>query len=395
MQLIQSKFEELYGDVNPGGSGLGSNTSFSSRMDFGGPRNLGNEPIMKVQVAAPLQEPYWRWESKDIYASNGWESLADEVFEQDVTKPDLPVTNRIVRRPVKQLFTNLRPRQDMLFYAPDVVSSNIEMWVRQIRLPDGSIQVTTLQPLLRLDEGDQYEMTSMQVAATEADLRAASVRTSSTIETIYLQLPSSVTPRTRQLAIDITAGLNNDYDKAIAIRDYLRTNIRYNDQIAAPPSGVDPVDYLLFELGEGYCDYYATAMAVLLRSVGVPSRISRGYASGSYAPHPSGSYGTYTVLEKDAHSWPEVYFEGHGWVIFEPTSAYNTINRESGETADAEPTAELATPTSERTKTPTPSPEKADPANPEVAASLGNVADLLCISKYPQFALYLALILSH
>ena len=103
--------------------------------------------------------------------------------------------------------------------------------------------------------------------------------------------------------------------RLLAIEAYLRT-ISYTLDVPAPPLDRDVADYFLFDLRRGYCDYFATAMVVLARSVGIPARLVTGYASGGYDVISA----QFVVLEKDAHSWVEVYFPSYGWVEFEPTS---------------------------------------------------------------------------
>jgi hypothetical protein len=137
----------------------------------------------------------------------------------------------------------------------------------------------------------------------------------------YLQLPDTITPRTIARADEIVraAGATNPYDIAVAFEEYLRT-LPYNERISAPPAGFEPVDYFLFDLRQGFCDYYASAMVVMLRSQGVPARWVRGYAGGVFDPE----RGAYAVRENVAHTWPEVYFPGFGWERFEPTPAAYT-----------------------------------------------------------------------
>ena len=100
------------------------------------------------------------------------------------------------------------------------------------------------------------------------------------------------------------------------MESYLR-RFPYTLDIPAPPPGVDVVDYFLFDLQQGYCDYYAASMVVLARSLGLPARLAVGYAAGAYDPVRE----RFTVVEADAHSWPELYFAGFGWIPFEPTAA--------------------------------------------------------------------------
>jgi hypothetical protein len=138
----------------------------------------------------------------------------------------------------------------------------------------------------------------------------------------YLQLPDGLPDRVLVLARGLTATGPTPYDRALAIRDYLR-RFPYTLDLPAPPPGRDVVDYFLFDLQRGYCDYFATAMVVLARAAGVPARLAVGYASGLYDPLAA----HYVVTEANAHAWVEVYFPGYGWVEFEPTAGYPAIDR--------------------------------------------------------------------
>jgi hypothetical protein len=93
--------------------------------------------------------------------------------------------------------------------------------------------------------------------------------------------------------------------------------------VPPPPTDQDIADYFLFDLKKGYCDYYATTMVVMARSVGLPARLVAGYASGTYIP----TTATYIVRGADAHAWTEVYFDDIGWVEFEPTASQPEIAR--------------------------------------------------------------------
>lgn len=130
----------------------------------------------------------------------------------------------------------------------------------------------------------------------------------------------------------VQKGLLSPYDAAEAIQDYLRSHLTYREDIAAPPPDADAVDYFLFESRAGYCDYFASAMVVLLRTQGIPARLVRGYASGRYNAESK----TYVVTADLAHSWVEVYFPGYGWQRFEPTAANYTSLPERPETSQEE-----------------------------------------------------------
>jgi len=121
-------------------------------------------------------------------------------------------------------------------------------------------------------------------------------------------------PRIVGLAKTITARARNPYDKAQAIEGYLRSNYGYTlDLSGAPPT--DPLAYFLFQKHAGHCEYFAAAMTVMLRSVGVPARYINGFLSGEY----NDVGGDYIIRASDAHSWVEVYFPRYGWITFDPT----------------------------------------------------------------------------
>jgi transglutaminase-like putative cysteine protease len=155
----------------------------------------------------------------------------------------------------------------------------------------------------------------------------------------YYNLPQTVTKRAAKLAQQITAGSASDYEKALRIQTYLKDNFPYtNEPNTSLRTSPDFVDSFLFEVKEGYCDYFSTAMAVLGRTVGLPVRWVKGYAPGvlpinedemrnqGFIPdeamqNPNGE-GTYTVRNADAHSWVEIYFDGFGWIPFEATPGF-------------------------------------------------------------------------
>ena len=145
------------------------------------------------------------------------------------------------------------------------------------------------------------------------DLRSAPVGYADEISTRYLQLPY-LDERVAELAHNITAGRTNAYDKASAIQDYLLRNFSYTLELPTIRPR-DPIAYFLLERKKGHCEYFASAMAVLLRAEGIPSRIVTGFRGGEY----NDITGEYIIRARDAHSWVEVYFPEHGWVTFDPT----------------------------------------------------------------------------
>jgi hypothetical protein len=133
----------------------------------------------------------------------------------------------------------------------------------------------------------------------------------------------------RALAEDITKDHHNPFDKLTALESYLRT-IPYNELISAPPPGRDGVDYFLFDSRQGYCDYYASALAVMARAVDIPARLASGYTQGEY----HSARNVYRVRELNTHTWVEVYFPRYGWVEFEPTASQPLIARPKPESSE-------------------------------------------------------------
>jgi hypothetical protein len=145
-------------------------------------------------------------------------------------------------------------------------------------------------------------------------MRAAGMNYPSWVLNSYLNLPSELPNRVILLSQDITRGIDNPYDKIWAIQSYL-LKMQYSLNINAPPQGADGVDYFLFEQRVGYCQYFASAMVVMLRSIEIPARLVVGYSGGELDE----GNGVYIVRERNSHAWAEVYFPQYGWVEFDPT----------------------------------------------------------------------------
>ena len=173
------------------------------------------------------------------------------------------------------------------------------------------------------EENEAYRMTSLVSVATDDDLRGASTEYDNFLTDHYLQLPESLPDRVRDLADRLTAGSDNPLDKTLAIQNYLRgPEFTYSLDIEAPPIEADGVDWFLFDSKVGYSDYFGSSMAVMLRSVGVPTRMAAGYAPGELNED-----GQRVIRDSDSHGWVQVYFPGYGWIDFEPTPNWPTHDR--------------------------------------------------------------------
>ncbi len=303
----------------PGGAGLDSHADLPTSRLLGNPPELSQQLVMWVWtdqpppmpeeapipvLPSPLQHPYWRGVTYATYTGRGWSN-------PPLTSKPLAST---LSGNLTQRFDILAAHGDTLFAVNQPVSATAGLTA----LMTGK-DIVGLRGTLSL-----YTVTSRIVTATEEMLLLAPITVTAEM-TPYLQLPSTVPKRARDLAVDITADASTPYDKAVSIEAYLRT-YSYTLDLPPFPEGRDLVDYFLFDAPGGYCDYYASAMVVMLRAVGVPARLASGYVTGVY----DRKQGAFRVIGANAHSWPEVYFEGIGWVEFEPTASQPTLAREQG-----------------------------------------------------------------
>lgn len=178
----------------------------------------------------------------------------------------------------------------------------------------------------------------------------------------YLSLPDTLPERVRSLAEEITREEPTDYDKALALERHLRVSYRYDLNTPATPKGRDFVDYFLFDLKRGYCTYYASAMTVMARAIGLPARYVEGFLPGNEKIE-----GRYYATGKQAHAWTEIYFPGFGWVIFEPTASVRRPAELSGESPAPELPPEEAAPAQTPAPTQTPAPALPEPGDGEGA----------------------------
>jgi len=171
-------------------------------------------------------------------------------------------------------------------------------------------------------DGETYRADSLVQIHSVQELRSAGQIYPGWIIERYISLPESLPDSVLTLARDLTATQTNPYDRAVAIENYLR-QYPYTLNVSTGPAGADIVEYFLFTLQEGYCDYYASAMVVLARAAGMPARYVVGYIGENYDE----SLGAYIITADQAHAWPEIYFPEYGWIQFEPTGGRPAIER--------------------------------------------------------------------
>lgn len=307
-------------------------------LQLSGAIQLGEQPVMYVE--APLgPRYYWRSTAYDSYDFSAWRwkhiRTVRAYTDNSGLNLNIGPTTPGARDNVDQTFTMLLRSSRLVYTAPQPVKLGLPVEVELDCVEDfgrtcvsenRQSDVAIIRARDTLRAGDEYTVTSSISIASAGALRSAGLNYPEWITRLYLQGATSISPRVRDLAAQITAasGAVTPYDQAKAIERWLRTNIIYNESIPAPPAGSDPMEWFLFDSRQGYCNYYATAMILMLRSIGVPARMAAGFAQGTW----DAERGAFLVREQDAHTWVEVFFPGYGWVEFEPTADEAPIERE-------------------------------------------------------------------
>lgn len=160
----------------------------------------------------------------------------------------------------------------------------------------------------------RYEGLSRLPEIPPRELRNAPSAYANEITDTFLQVPPGLDPRIKQLAEQVTSKAPDPYDKALALEAYLKTHYGYTLDLRGDP-GNDPLAYFLFTRRAGHCEYFASAMAIMLREIGIPSRYATGFLPGEY----NDVAGDFIIRASDAHAWVEVFFPGYGWITFDPT----------------------------------------------------------------------------
>lgn len=299
--------------------GTSRELTFGPTKLLAGGVQLTDAPIADIQA---VEGRYWAAAVYDYYGGRGWAATYTDRGPLGQNSSPMAEPPYPMRKKVEQVVRVRWPAMRIILAAPLLYQVDIPAEAQLLYLPrEGAAaarppaDIQMAFPQHRLYEGDVYTVTSLVSVADEESLRAAGSDYPDWVRRYYLQLPEDVPRRLRWLARFLTRGYTNNYDKARALESFLR-QIPYNDQVEAPPPDEDAVEYFVFMMRQGYCDYYASAMVVLARLAGIPARFVQGYAMGE----PSAD-GVYHIQEKHGHAWAELYFLPYGWIIFEPTPA--------------------------------------------------------------------------
>lgn len=331
-----------------GGAGTGDGEGGVQKVGYGeNDSRLGGAFVQDdtlVFQAIVEDRQYWRAESKDQYTGKGWEDTLEE-----------PVTGRDPGAIGYSLFekgVETDPSQGFIDFTEEADFG-------KLLYPYGMTAIGNLENPLEIDLHTQTgEMEtrsggdSVQPASYSFDygapafdlrqLREAGGEDPVSVREKYLQLPSSVTERTKELASEVVSEYGNRYDKAKAVESYFSSNgFEYSTtDVEVPEAEEDYVDQFVFETKKGYCDNYSTSMVVMLRAEGIPARWVKGFTGGEIKETDAELFGenlnAYDITSANAHSWVEVYFPDIGWVPFEPTQGFtNNADFTSGTDTDS------------------------------------------------------------
>lgn len=285
---------------------------FGEELVLIGPRQVDDTPVLEITT---LGKRYWRSVVFDSYDGQRWSSSAATAQDFAADRP-LPSTQWSQPLWLTQTITVLLPGQTTVVGVPVIHQVSLPVVAQaQPVTAAGEPEILRLDLAQPLQAQAHYTVISHLPAATAADLTGAGEEYPPAIRDRYLQLPAAFSARIATTALTVTQTAATPYAKAQALETFLRS-YRYDDQIAGPPAGVDPIEYFLYAVQAGYCDYFASAMVVMLRSLGIPARVVSGYAQGEQ----TAATDTYLVRNRHAHTWVEVFFPNIGWVEFEPTA---------------------------------------------------------------------------
>jgi transglutaminase-like putative cysteine protease len=314
----------------PGGAAQTGFVGFSDHVTLGdiGRLNASNQLVMRVRVEGQgqvrAQGLRWRGVALDHFDGRHWSQTSDvnqvyPAFEGNLFR--LGTTEDLGRLTTQTFFVEPIDTP-VIFAAPRALAlQGAFSYVRRDKDDGLASRPHPFERITYTVYSDTYEPTPERLRADAMPDPSGDIKTLRRRVEDYLQLPANLDARVAGLARTVVkrAGARNAYDEARAIEAHLNRNEYggdYHYSLEMRASGPDPLSDFLFNIREGHCEYFATAMAVMLRTLRIPSRVVNGFQQGEY----NSASGAYVVRQADAHSWVEVYFsEADAWVTFDPT----------------------------------------------------------------------------
>jgi transglutaminase-like putative cysteine protease len=321
------------GIVGNGSIGSGT-TGFSTDVPLGGPLQRTRDPVFTyTKIGDYASVMYFRGVNETATIGGEWRYPATPGLRRSIAKNQIPtygdnyqglavagVAVKMLRPPIGNA--------DIIFYPGELyhidratVATQVVLPISEIGTLDSVDRLSSVQPPTSIGS---YRVTVEYSSATDAELKAAGTNYPDWVQQ-FSTLPSSgyrtsdVLSQIHDKALQIVsdAGATNPYDEATAIQNYLRDPQNYTYTLTPPatPPGMDPLYFFLFKSHKGYCEFFASAMGDMLRSIGIPTRLVNGFGPGSF----DSTTNSFVVRGEDAHTWVESYFPNYGWIPFEPT----------------------------------------------------------------------------
>lgn len=298
---------------------------------LGGDFEADNAPVLKYEA---LEPQYLRVESKTTYTGRGWERASKDIFVspfkyEESFKTDMPLGSKASEVTMQVKVDKKYNFLVQPYGANQVLSSNEKNNDFYREIESGKIRATVKkEPISLLN----YEMNYRSPVYNEAELNKSRISMLQSDDFLSaeekknnLQVPKNLPDTVKELALDITKDEVSVYDKANAIVEYFKTSgYEYSrENVGFPTGDEDYVARFLFDTKIGYCDNFSTSMAIMMRTIGVPTRWVKGFSAGDVQGMDANTkMKNYVVTNNNAHSWVEVYIPNVGWMPFEPTIGF-------------------------------------------------------------------------
>ena len=317
-------------------------TGFTDDVKLSGSLQRTRDVVFEYNIVGDYPGPrYFRGVNETMQAGGEWRFGGSDGLKQIVAKNQTYLFGEDYEKlaaagvQVTVLRPPVQPNSDVMFYPGqlfkvDRVTMGTEAPVQADQPSALLYTIDRLSSVQPTTSSGRYNATVEYSTATTSELQAAGTDYPRWVEDYVGLPPQGYRPRfvldeIHNLALTIVqqAGAHTPYDMAHAIEAYLRDTSKFTYSLdAKTPQGRDPIEYFLFVSHKGYCEFFATAMGDMLRSLGIPTRLVNGFGPGNF----DSQYNAFVVRGEDAHTWVEVYFPNYGWIPFEPTADPTNAN---------------------------------------------------------------------
>jgi transglutaminase-like putative cysteine protease len=358
-QRLQAEWQAIFGGAAGDKGGAGGLGFFSTSLTLTGKVDLPTYVVLHYKTIGADANPtqYLMTETLDSYnGQNSWTESASQAINKRASELLLPAGpyNTYTSDTYDIVYDQKVDPTHLLAPGVEARSFNVDS---KAYVSAATGHYVAYESQKTLTNGSEYQSEGYVSDATVQDLRAVPFPQDLTGQALtdaypaslldeYLPSSPSIDPQIVEVAQNAAKGTTNMYDAANALEDYLRT-FTYSLISPTPPPGEDAVEYFLDHSKTGFCSYFASAMALMGRALGMPTRLALGFTNGVY----DAASQSYQVRGTQSHVWTQIYFPGWGWINFEPTQSFDKFTRQTS-SSTGQPTPST-TPT---TGTPTPKP---------------------------------------